>query len=651
MKKLHVRIFALLLAVLLCGCTQQKQDVTEPSTQTEPSQTQPHTTEPTVTEPVPTEPLPTDPPEPPPSLDPVTKLSCIKWRTYPELLSLGDGLVLASRNYYDGKSAIRNYVDLVNVYSDTVEAQIVNDSPKELIKQRFPDGKFVLADSKTNTFYVYDQSLEVTESFTARNVDGYFSRDRKKYFYVENDILYRMDVSTGNRGRLALEWDMRFESLVGAHPEQDLLVARVYLSFHNRNCGIAVIDAQTGKFRLLSDSLSYVWLSGNMFYGVQSSDTVHGNDIYYGDLDEGQIQRIPTEMLGDDNYRYEVLPGSHYLLRRLVPEEGRRGTAIFDLENGTQMADLDNYDFCDAALNTIFLADEQLILGLYADKYDFDPVVFEPKVLDYGDAVTPEVVPQFERVDVSVAEGYLEELSGPALSYALMDVRQKADAIEDAFGVAVMIGQQTAAFCEEGAVLSNPAQIQSALKTLKTALERYPDGFLKQFRNGANEGGLYFCLTGAIDGELEPIGLAQLQGDRYELTLDITSPELAQTIHHEIWHAIEMRVSTDTFDTAKWAACNPAGFAYYGSYDSGYRNLTKWTYTGGNGENSFFVDAYSRINGREDRARIFEYVMSTDADELMQSTALRQKLQIMSRIIRESFNSDGWGNIYWERYA
>lgn len=152
MKRPYLRILAFLLAVLLCGCTQQNM---EPIDTTAPTQTQPHTTEPTTTEPEQTEPPstePTEPPEPPPSLDPVTKLSSIKWRTYPELLSLGDGLVLASQNYYDGKSAIRNYADLVNVYTDTVEAQIVNDSPRKLVKQRFADGKFVLADSKTNTF-------------------------------------------------------------------------------------------------------------------------------------------------------------------------------------------------------------------------------------------------------------------------------------------------------------------------------------------------------------------------------------------------------------------------------------------------------------------------------------------------------------------
>ena len=136
--------------------------------------------------------------------------------------------------------------------------------------------------------------------------------------------------------------------------------------------------------------------------------------------------------------------------------------------------------------------------------------------------------------------------------------------------------------------------------------------------------------------------------DRYALAIDITSDALERTVHHELWHAIEMRLSTDSFDHPQWAAINPQGFTYYGHYDSGYGTLTADTFAE-KGSDCCFVDAYSKINGTEDRARLMENVMSTDATQLLQSQALRQKLQIMSKAIRDHFNTNGWDTPYWER--
>ncbi len=63
------------------------------------------------------------------------------------------------------------------------------------------------------------------------------------------------------------------------------------------------------------------------------------------------------------------------------------------------------------------------------------------------------------------------------------------------------------------------------------------------------------------------------------------------------------------------------------------------------------MDAYSRTNAKEDRARIMEYIMATEdvAGALVQSPAIAQKLQIMCRAIRENFDTSSWGELRWER--
>jgi hypothetical protein len=238
----------------------------------------------------------------------------------------------------------------------------------------------------------------------------------------------------------------------------------------------------------------------------------------------------------------------------------------------------------------------------------------------------------------------------PESSPQLQTQRQRADALETKYGVRILLGQQTQLLWAESAqVAENPEQIDAALTQLEMVLALYPEGFFPQFCNGIGEGGLYFCLTGRINGELSPLGRTKAVADRYDIAMDITAEGFQRTAHHEIWHAIEMKLSTDSFAHPQWEASNPEGFSYYGHYDKGYGALTQDTYAVA-GAGCYFVDAYSKVNGTEDRARIMENVMATDATELLQSPVLRQKLEIMSKAIRDHFDTTGWQTPYWERY-
>lgn len=646
---------ACLVAMMLCGCTQTPPT---PSTET-PTPSTGSVTDPTVTDPIGSLPSETEPPiteppldEIPETLDPVTKLACTRWVTFPDLLSLGDGIVLASRSYFDRQAgSYVNSMEVVDVYADTILHQIVNDGTRELVLQRFDDGKIVTADPKGLEFYVYDRTLTLLDSFCAPSVDGWFSYDRENYYYVDSGVLFRMDVASGNRGRMELGEDLRLESLVGIHPTEDLLVARVYLSAYTDNCGLAVIDARSGKLRLLSDKLSHLWFTGDSFYGVSMNADVYGCDVYMGTLSGTEVTRLTTDQIGDDQMGYSVLPGSHLLVRRYAPDDEPRNTTIFDLRSCTTV-DLDDYGYIDCTFGAIWLYEEQLIMGFYEDGDYFYPVLLDPKAMDFEEGPTPQSVGWPELVDPSVIDRYLATVDGPTLDDPLSEVRARADAIEEAYHVTIQIAQQTQLACKHSyrsaQTVTDAAAISTALEELEAVLARYPKDFFKKFQNGAREGGVTFCLTGPIEGDLPTVGFAELIRDTYILGLDITAGGLDRTIHHEIWHAIEMRISTDTFDTDAWSECNPSGFKYYGKYDTGYLDLTKWTWSNGSGSASCFVDPYSRINAREDRARIWEMVMSTDAAALMEADALRQKLQIMSDAIGDTFQTDSAS--HWAQY-
>ena len=135
-------------------------------------------------------------------------------------------------------------------------------------------------------------------------------------------------------------------------------------------------------------------------------------------------------------------------------------------------------------------------------------------------------------------------------------------------------------------------------------------------------------------------------------TVNAGAPE--ELLCHEIWHATEDRLTSlqwDAIDSEAWAACNPKGFTYYEDYDTAMSEADgDWLFFGG-GQDVHFVDNYSTMNAREDRARIMEYIMGSDdfADELAAQPAIRQKLTLMVEAVRSGFDTTGWGTPRWER--
>lgn len=412
------RVFAMLLAVLmLTGCGEP---VEEPQNTTYPTQTAPPAdTKPTVpTEPsLPMEPeLPEPPeePEPLPELDALTILTCVEFDAFPKLLSLGNGLVVASLNTYSELQGRMNETLIIDIFADEIVAQTVRAHSMELVTRRFADGAIVLAEPDSGKFFVYDESLTLKSYFTAPNLDGFFSLDRSSYYYLHNDMLYVMDVSTQNAAPIKLEQTLRFESLVDIHPEKDLLVARVYLDSNTTDYGVAVIDAQTGEILLLRDNLTHVWLTEDRFTAVEMSTTNMGFDVYFGSLAGGDICRISSDELYSSSVGYSALPGSNYILWRYDPDDGVKATKIYDLANGAAVAELAALEFNAALFSPVYLPHEQAILGYYSIK--------EPK--------TPENPYPKEKLQLALINPQkLTYADGPAIEEALWQSCVDLDAV------------------------------------------------------------------------------------------------------------------------------------------------------------------------------------------------------------------------------
>ena len=406
-----IRVLAMMLALLmLAGCGKP---VADPPQTTIPTQTPTlaPTDPPVPTDPTdPSEPQPPEEPEPLPELDTLKILTCVELDAFPELLSLGSGLVVASRNTYSELQGRINETLIIDIFKDEVVARSVRAHSMELVCQKFDDGNILQAEPDSGKFFVFDRELTVIGSFSAPDLNGYFSYDRSRYYYVLDDILYSMNISSGKSAPLTLEQPLRLESLVGVHPDRNLLAARVYLDSQTTDYGVAVMDADTGKILLLRADLTHVWLNGDGFTAVQMGTAGMGFDVYYGSLAGGDISWITSDKIHSSSVSYAGLPGSGYLLWRYDPDDGVKATKIYDLARGAAVAELAELAFDAALFSPIYLPHEQGILGYYSIKDPKTPenpypkeklqfALINPQKLTYTEGPAAEAAPWQDCVD------------------------------------------------------------------------------------------------------------------------------------------------------------------------------------------------------------------------------------------------------------
>ena len=107
-----------------------------------------------------------------------------------------------------------------------------------------------------------------------------------------------------------------------------------------------------------------------------------------------------------------------------------------------------------------------------------------------------------------------------------------------------------------------------------------------------------------------------------------------QTFCHEMMHAIDENAFNNRYDIAgRWYDYNPKKFEYgVKNYIDGNMDYTLYSYNEEEAKNAYFVDAYSKTNQSEDRARIFENVCYVGDENIIKE---HENLLKKAKYIRE----------------
>lgn len=622
----------------------------------------------------------------------VSALSCVSLTSVPELVPLGGNLVvLCTGAYrYDPQTDTETYstrLQTVDAAADRLLAARELEGSFTAEPRAFSDGRLLLHDYQTNTARVLDSALNELSVIPLPDPWCVFSYDFARLYYVKNAVLYCRELQSGRERAVPLAHGMCVSAIYGIHPTEDLLSVSVYRSPYSSEGCTAAVDGRTGELRVLTDafhapSCGEAGTLRAYRYGTRTENgqTYEKQQLIYGDPTDGGLHAVDVDAPLGAWGTWSLLSGSPYALLTLdrvdemAEDDSLQQSCLCILGDRFALCDLKAYGIEGTLLGGVWLPEAQLVLAPMYGEGGARVYALDPARLDFSDTELAETEDWPPLVDLSLAEAYAEALRKPALPASLADVRARADAIEQRYGVTVLLSAECEAPAAMGsypvlttdraAFSDEEAVIVYALDALETALGRYPDGFFRQFRNGLDGGGVRFLLTGPVTDGSEIIGFVSETAQWNDVTLDCTAAEMEQTVYHELWHAMENHICAshaEMFTDGRWDRCNPEGVLYFNACSEpapeGAERL-RYTYyrymadKKARTDGIYYVDDYARTDAREDRARIMEFVMGYPdaADIFMQHAPMQQKLSLMCEAVRTAFGTDAWQSVPWERY-
>lgn len=189
------------------------------------------------------------------------------------------------------------------------------------------------------------------------------------------------------------------------------------------------------------------------------------------------------------------------------------------------------------------------------------------------------------------------------------------------------------------------------LESLNDHLSRFPEGFLQTLSQKFTA--LKICIVRSATGSPESGSLEAVNGIQFMDGFDAyivlaTDHDTEYTLFHELSHLMETVVLTNSVAYDRWDKLNPPDFQYDNDYVSNRtRDGSPWLKEG----SAYFIDTYAMSYPKEDRARLFEYAMTSGHDTLFASPNLQQKLKQLCIGIREGFDLEGATEVFlWEQY-
>lgn len=228
-----------------------------------------------------------------------------------------------------------------------------------------------------------------------------------------------------------------------------------------------------------------------------------------------------------------------------------------------------------------------------------------------------------------------------------------ASQLRGKYGISILIGEDAARVQPWDYSLepeTQPGILLRELQSLEKRLSRFPASILLQ--TASHFSSLNLCIVRSVTGTAESGNPKPAAGTQFldgtDAYVVITAGKYGeQALYHELFHAMETHIFTNSSALDQWSKLNPQEFFYtYGVSDTADYPET-WLM----GEYRAFLDTYAMTFPKEDRSRIFEAAMEPGNKETFQPWMMQRKLKTICLGIREAYGLSESPETYpWEQY-
>ncbi len=525
-------------------------------------------------------------------------------------------------------------------------------------------GQILASNYSGKEFYFLGSDLSVTKTLAVDNYGAIFNADFTKYYLAFEGYLYECDVATGAKRYIETPYGMRVSYVDAFDSKNNHLYISVNTSMYKYGTASMVLDVVSGQpLSLNTEQMSRVFVDGAA-YAVNFAD---GGFRLNKEMDGSRYSIAPSTVEDDWTYGYRLIIGSPYFVKNYTYVEGELSGKLINKLYRIDGEKLFWCDFTDKFEGNIsyldYIESDNMLLSMVKDGDKWKLVLLRTDLLTFTEVANTEKSNSFN-VDKTIVDNFIADSTIEEVAEHLAALRQRADDLEKRFGFKIFLSNQCAKPLQNSSYVSAytnslPSEyerncIAFSLNELEQVAARYPDNFFEQFKDAQGNGGIYIYLIGSITSTNNTIAYFNKGTYTYNVALDVTYQYGQQgNFAHELWHAIEAKASSMDPDWDDgWDELNPDGFAYYDTYDYYDNDSVHWTYYDWRKDGVYFVDAYAKTYAKEDRSRIMEKVMGDPslADDLMKNDTMKAKLNFMCDVVRKTFDTTGWGELYWERY-
>lgn len=493
-------------------------------------------------------------------------------------------------------------------------------------------GELSYYDPQTNSTVVLNSKLKAVSHIAAPSDlvgSPILSADRTTLYYCTPNAIRAWDLETGIR-RCVKEIAYESQCLTGLHMNDTILQCRI-------------LDEGEERTLLLSTDAGLL-----LYEGFGDLDLRSNGDDYFASIPNGMIA---SPVFGQGDSQPRTLVPRDLTADLFFLDDSR--SAVTYRANSDGNAEFTCYDLTGGSIRSALTLDTGFYPTAIEDTQDGSVYVmlFDP---DYG----CETIYRWELDKLAVNEErtYTEIYfrSTDPDEAGLFHCQALAEEIGSKYGIEILVWEDALEvqpwdydFVPEYLV----PVIQQELENLDRRLAHYPAQML--CATAAHFSSLKICLVRQLMGTAESGSLEDATGiqffDGTDAYVAIAVGEYSeQTLYHELFHVMETHIYTHAIAFDQWNDLNPEGFDYDYDYIT---NLQRDPQTYLEPDNRYFVDTYSMSFPKEDRARILEYAMLPDQQELFASAPMQRKLSTLCKGIREAFGLVQSPETYlWEQY-